>query len=93
MSGPELVPPSKLSRLPKLPKTVPGGTNQFAGHRLRIVRVESSSGVPAKPAAIGIKAPFPGFIEPEPATSVDKVPSGQRWICASAMLGKRLFGL
>jgi hypothetical protein len=90
MSGPELVPPSKLSRLPKLPKTVP---NQFAGHRLRIVRVESSSGVPAKPAPIGIKAPFPGFIEPEPATSVHKVPSGQRWICASAMLGKRLFGL
>jgi hypothetical protein len=33
-----------------------------------------------KRAAIGIKAPFPGFIEPEPATSVDKLPSGQRWI-------------
>ena len=33
-----------------------------------------------KPPAGGIKAPFPGFIEPELATSVDKVPSGARWI-------------
>jgi bifunctional non-homologous end joining protein LigD len=33
-----------------------------------------------KPAAIGIKAPFPGFIEPALANSVDKVPSGARWI-------------
>jgi bifunctional non-homologous end joining protein LigD len=27
-----------------------------------------------KPAAIGIKAPYPGFIEPALATSIDKVP-------------------
>ena len=33
-----------------------------------------------KPAAIGVKAPFPGFIEPALATSIDKVPSGARWI-------------
>src|SRR6266403_2231453 len=33
-----------------------------------------------KPAAIGVKAPFPGFIEPELATSIEKVPSGERWI-------------
>jgi bifunctional non-homologous end joining protein LigD len=33
-----------------------------------------------KPAAIGIKAPFPGFIEPALATSVEKVPGGVRWI-------------
>src|SRR6195256_3009518 len=33
-----------------------------------------------KLAAIGVKAPYPGFIEPELATSVDKVPSGERWI-------------
>ena len=33
-----------------------------------------------KPAAIGVKAPFPGFIEPALATSVEKVPSGARWI-------------
>jgi bifunctional non-homologous end joining protein LigD len=33
-----------------------------------------------KPAAIGIKAPYPGFIEPALATSIDKVPSGDRWI-------------
>jgi hypothetical protein len=29
---------------------------------------------------IGVKAPFPGFVEPELATSIDKVPSGERWI-------------
>jgi bifunctional non-homologous end joining protein LigD len=33
-----------------------------------------------KPAAIGVKAPFPGFIEPALATSIDRVPSGERWI-------------
>jgi bifunctional non-homologous end joining protein LigD len=33
-----------------------------------------------KPAAIGVKAPLPGFIEPALATSVEKVPSGERWI-------------
>jgi bifunctional non-homologous end joining protein LigD len=33
-----------------------------------------------KPAASGIKAPYPGFIEPELATSIDRVPSGERWI-------------
>ena len=29
-----------------------------------------------KPAAIGVKAPLPGFIEPALATSIEKVPSG-----------------
>jgi bifunctional non-homologous end joining protein LigD len=33
-----------------------------------------------KPAAIGTKASFPGFIEPELVTSSEKVPSGERWI-------------
>ena len=33
-----------------------------------------------KPAAVGLKAPFPGFIEPALATSIDKVTSGERWI-------------
>jgi bifunctional non-homologous end joining protein LigD len=33
-----------------------------------------------KPADIGIKAAFPGFIEPALATSVGKVPSGDRWL-------------
>jgi bifunctional non-homologous end joining protein LigD len=33
-----------------------------------------------KPAAIGVKAPYPGFIEPELASSVEKVPDGERWI-------------
>jgi bifunctional non-homologous end joining protein LigD len=31
-------------------------------------------------SSIGVKAPYPGFIEPEVATPVDKVPSGKRWI-------------
>jgi hypothetical protein len=29
---------------------------------------------------IGIKAPFPGFIEPILAEQVDRVPRGDRWI-------------
>ncbi|WP_253075357.1 hypothetical protein [Bradyrhizobium sp. 190] len=33
-----------------------------------------------KAAAIGVKAPFPGFVEPALAASIDKVPSGDRWI-------------
>src|SRR5437764_8631600 len=33
-----------------------------------------------KPAAIGVKAPLPGFVEPALASSVDKVPDGARWI-------------
>jgi bifunctional non-homologous end joining protein LigD len=28
-----------------------------------------------KSAAVGIKAPFPGFVEPELATAIEKVPS------------------
>ena len=33
-----------------------------------------------KPAAIGVKAPFPGFIEPALASSIDKLSGGERWI-------------
>jgi len=33
-----------------------------------------------KPAAIGTKAPFSGFIEPALATSIERLPSGGRWI-------------
>jgi bifunctional non-homologous end joining protein LigD len=33
-----------------------------------------------KPAAIGVKARFPGFIEPALATSIERVPQGGRWI-------------
>jgi bifunctional non-homologous end joining protein LigD len=33
-----------------------------------------------KSAAIGVKAPYPGFIEPALATAVDKVPRGDRWV-------------
>src|SRR3981081_1586698 len=34
----------------------------------------------AKPPAGGIKANYPGFIEPSPATSLDRVPAGERLI-------------
>jgi hypothetical protein len=27
-----------------------------------------------------VKAPFPGFVEPALATSIEKVPSGNRWV-------------
>ena len=33
-----------------------------------------------KPEPIGTKAPLPGFVEPALATSIAKVPSGDRWI-------------
>jgi bifunctional non-homologous end joining protein LigD len=33
-----------------------------------------------KPPAIGVKAPYPGFIELALATSIEKVPKGERWI-------------
>ncbi|RZN17761.1 non-homologous end-joining DNA ligase [Bradyrhizobium sp. Leo121] len=33
-----------------------------------------------KSAAIGAKAPYPGFIEPALATEIERVPSGARWI-------------
>jgi bifunctional non-homologous end joining protein LigD len=33
-----------------------------------------------KPPHSGIKAAYPGFIEPALATAIDKVPSGERWI-------------
>jgi bifunctional non-homologous end joining protein LigD len=33
-----------------------------------------------KSAAIGVKAPFPGFIHPALATKIDKAPSGERWV-------------
>lgn len=33
-----------------------------------------------KPAAIGIKVSFPGFIEPALASPIEKVPSGSRWL-------------
>jgi bifunctional non-homologous end joining protein LigD len=33
-----------------------------------------------KPAAVGAKSPFPGFIEPALASSIEKVPAGVRWV-------------
>jgi len=33
-----------------------------------------------KPAAMGVKAPFPGFVEPALAASIERVPSGVRWV-------------
>ena len=43
-----------------------------------------------KPAAMGVKTPFPGFIEPALATSIDKVPSGDRWIHEIKLDGYRV---
>jgi ATP-dependent DNA ligase len=44
--------------------------------------VEFVSGVAAsaKAGALGVKAPFPGFIKPALPSWVDRVPSGARWI-------------
>jgi bifunctional non-homologous end joining protein LigD len=33
-----------------------------------------------KPTAIGAKAPFPGFVEPALASSIENAPRGERWI-------------
>ncbi|MBR1238367.1 non-homologous end-joining DNA ligase [Bradyrhizobium sp. AUGA SZCCT0182] len=33
-----------------------------------------------KPAAIGVKATYPDFIEPALASSIERVPSGSRWV-------------
>jgi bifunctional non-homologous end joining protein LigD len=33
-----------------------------------------------KPPTLGVKAPFPGFVEPALATKIGKVPSVERWI-------------
>ncbi len=33
-----------------------------------------------KPAAVGTKLPYPGFVEPALATSVEHVPPGDRWV-------------
>ncbi|WP_404535941.1 non-homologous end-joining DNA ligase [Bradyrhizobium ottawaense] len=43
-----------------------------------------------KPAAIGVKAPFPGFVEPALASSIEKVPSGARWIHEIKLDGYRV---
>jgi ATP-dependent DNA ligase len=34
----------------------------------------------AKPPSVGAKAPHPGFVEPALASSIAKVPAGDRWI-------------
>ena len=33
-----------------------------------------------KPAPIGAKAPYPGFIEPALATTIEKAPNGDGWV-------------
>ena len=33
-----------------------------------------------KPAAVGAKASYPGFIEPALASSIERVPNGERWV-------------
>ncbi len=36
--------------------------------------------LPRGKPVVGVKAPFPGFVEPALASSIEKVPSGGRWI-------------
>ena len=43
-----------------------------------------------KPEPIGIKAALPGFIEPALASSIAKVPNGERWIHKIKFDGYRL---
>jgi ATP-dependent DNA ligase len=43
-----------------------------------------------KPPSIGAKAPFPGFIEPALASSIEKVPTGDRWIHEAKFDGYRV---
>jgi bifunctional non-homologous end joining protein LigD len=43
-----------------------------------------------KPAAIGVKAPIPGFVEAALATSIEKVPSGDPWVHEIKFDGYRL---
>jgi bifunctional non-homologous end joining protein LigD len=44
----------------------------------------------AKPPASAVKANYPGFIEPSLATSIDKVPAGERWIHEIKFDGHRI---
>jgi bifunctional non-homologous end joining protein LigD len=43
-----------------------------------------------KPEALGVKSPLPGFIEPALATSIDRVPAGDRWIHETKFDGHRV---
>jgi bifunctional non-homologous end joining protein LigD len=43
-----------------------------------------------KPAAIGVKAPFPSFVEPALASAIDKVPSGTLWVHEIKLDGYRV---
>lgn len=43
-----------------------------------------------KTETLGVKAPFPGFIEAALASSIDRVPSGERWIHEIKFYGYRV---
>ena len=43
-----------------------------------------------KPAAIGIKANYPGFIEPALASPIERVPNGERWVHEIKLDGYRV---
>jgi hypothetical protein len=78
-----LVTQGESSTLPNVP--APGasshsGTLRIISSGQFCVGVFSVAFQRKKPAAIGMKAPFPGFVEPALAKSIDKVPSGDRWI-------------
>jgi hypothetical protein len=46
-----------------------------------------------KREAIGVNAPYLGFIDPALATSVEKVPSGARWIHEIKVQSKIVYAL
>src|SRR6266404_2896438 len=47
----------------------------------RVVRGELNMAFERKnPAAIGVKSPYRGLVEPALVMSIDKVPSGDRWV-------------
>lgn len=61
--------------------TVPSGKPAIAGHSPDVVDSEFVVAFARrKPADIGVKAPFPEFVEPALASSIERVPSGARWI-------------
>src|SRR6185503_21093374 len=62
-----------MARAPRTPRRSCNGSRLVVGPQVMAFQRK-------KPAAIGIKVNFPGFIEPALATSIEKVPSGDRWL-------------
>ena len=60
---------------------LPVTRNEPTGRSLVIIGVEFVVAFQRKRTpAIGVKASFPGFVDPALATPIDRVPSGDRWV-------------